>query len=590
MNTHQLDATAMSHGYSLARVVFLRALSFIYGVAFLVAYHQNRGLIGDTGISPARRVLDIAERRGARTRQQRDAWLEQMQNSKDGGLLHRLGMMFNRNERYKRIREVLWDRCDGMERPVTTVLWFAKDRAHLNAWLDGVALSGLGLASMVLVLGSANVPLLLGLWICQRSLMAVGGAFYGFGWEPQLAELGFHAMFLVPFLSLDRYVTPVPMLVVWAVRWYLFRIMMGAGLIKIKSGEPKWRNLSAMDTFYETQPVPNPFTKYFHSMPRRWHQFEVLSNHFVELIAPWLLICPGLPVGWRRAGGFFQLIFQCVLIMSGNLSFLNWLTMVPAILTFDDGVWQSVFPSSEVALAQTANQISTFGGTSTVRQLVTIFFGALISTLSVPVIQNLLAKRQKMNASFDKLRLVNSYGAFGSGTSGWEIPCHFGKACAHLAVSCLLSVAVNDERRELIVKAAADIGGPWKEYEFQVKPGDVMRHPRWISPYHYRLDWQMWIAATIGRIERSPWILNFLIQLLRRNEVVTGLLKNDPWKDSPDPPKYIRIDVYRYKFHRRSRDDDKPAPFWDREYMGRFYPRQGIATVGSLKDELGMYY
>jgi hypothetical protein len=249
--------------------------------------------------------------------------------------------------------------------------------------------------------------------------------------------------------------------------------------------------------------------------------------------------------------------------MSGNLSFLNWLTMVPAILSLDDGVWQRLFPSSEVALAETANQISTFLGTSTVRQVMTIFFGALVATLSVPVVENLLAKRQKMNASFDKLRLINSYGAFGS---------------------------VNDERFELIVKAAADIGGPWKEYDFQVKPGDVMRHPRWISPYHYRLDWQMWIAATIGRIERSPWILNFLIQLLRRNEVVTGLLKNDPWKDSPDPPKYIRIDVYRYKFHSRSRGDEKPAPFWDREYMGRFYPRQGIATVGSLKDELGMYY
>ena len=33
---------------------------------------------------------------------------------------------------------------------------------------------------------------------------------------------------------------------------------------------------------------------------------------------------------------FSGVLFQVVLIVSGNLSFLNWLTLVPAVMSFDD--------------------------------------------------------------------------------------------------------------------------------------------------------------------------------------------------------------------------------------------------------------
>jgi hypothetical protein len=101
--------------------------------------------------------------------------------------------------------------------------------------------------------------------------------------------------------------------------------MMGAGLIKIKSRDAKWKDLTTMHYFYETQPVPNPFSKYFHLVPPGWwHKFEVLTNHFVELVAPFLLIIPGLPPNWRRAGGLIQIVFQMVLILSGNLRYVTF--------------------------------------------------------------------------------------------------------------------------------------------------------------------------------------------------------------------------------------------------------------------------
>lgn len=305
----------------LVRIVFLRALAFVYGVAFMVAFRQNKALIGDNGITPARRVLDNAQARGQAKRRSREEWIEKYCRKKTKNPIRALGNRINRFEWYKNLREVLWDRSDRLDRPVTTLLWLAPNRDKLNPWLDRIALSGFALASIVAILGAANVPLLLALWCCQRSLMAVGGPWYGYGWEPQLAELGFHALFLVPLLSLDPLAaTKVPGVVVWAMRWYLFRIMMGAGLIKLKpSADPKWKDLTAMDNFYETQPVPNPLTRYFHWMPPTWHKFEVLSNHFVEVVAPWLLILPGLPRSWRRTGGMIQLVFQSVLISSGNL-------------------------------------------------------------------------------------------------------------------------------------------------------------------------------------------------------------------------------------------------------------------------------
>jgi hypothetical protein len=407
-------------------------------------------------------------------------------------------------------------------------------------------------------LGAANLPLLLALWTCQRSLMAVGGPWYGFGWEPQLAELGFHALFMVPLLSLKQFPTmPVPIPVLWTLKWFLFRIMMGAGLIKLRSGDVKWNmnNLTAMNYFYETEPVPNPLTRYLHWMPKVWHKGEVLVNHAVELIAPWLLIVPGLPVQWRRAGGIIQLVFQSVLVSSGNFSFLNWLTMVPAIACLDDALLAKLFsPSKQLAAATAATTATTSFG----RQVASWAFLVLIAQLSVPVIRNLLSKNQVMNSSFDPLRLVNTYGAFGT---------------------------VGERREELIISSAVDLDGPWNEYEFKVKPGNVRRSPRFISPYHHRLDWQMWIAATCQNIESSPWMFNFLVKLLQRDHQVGNLMAVDPWKDAQEAPKYIRVDMYRYHFHKLIKGE-KNAPYWDREFVRRVYPRQGIASLESLKYEI----
>ena len=191
------------------------------------------------------------------------------------------------------------------------------------------------------------------------------------------------------------------------------------------------------------------------------------------------------------------------------------------------------------------------------RKFVNVIFAAFMVNMSIPIVKNLLSKKQLMNASFDPLRLVNTYGAFG---------------------------VVEEERIELIVEAAEDYSGPWKEYQFKVKPGDVTRKPRFVSPYHYRLDWLMWIASCSGSIERNPWMFRFLLKLLQQDKDVSKLLLIDPFafdNENMDvgKPKYIRVEKYRYKFNKIGEDD-----FWTRERVGKYFPHQGICSAEMLKE------
>ena len=84
---------------------------------------------------------------------------------------------------------------------------------------------------------------------------------------------------------------PPPLLVIWLFRWLGFRIMIGAGLIKLR-GDPCWRDLTCLYYHYETQPIPNPISRYLHFAPHWFHKFGTAWNHFIELIVPWFSFGP----------------------------------------------------------------------------------------------------------------------------------------------------------------------------------------------------------------------------------------------------------------------------------------------------------
>ena len=158
------------------------------------------------------------------------------------------------------------------------------------------------------------------------SFAHVGQIFYGYGWDILLLETGFLAIFLAPLWRLGPFParTPPSPVVIVLLRWLIFRLMLGAGLIKLR-GDPCWRDLTCLVFHYETQPNPNPLSWWFHQLPPWFHKLEVLFNHLVELVAPFFVFGPRRA---RHVAGGLMVLFQVLLILSGNLSFLNWLTLV----------------------------------------------------------------------------------------------------------------------------------------------------------------------------------------------------------------------------------------------------------------------
>jgi hypothetical protein len=146
-----------------------------------------------------------------------------------------------------------------------TLFWFIPPTAQN---LGHFALLGAALSALILMTGRANLPIAFTLWLLYFSIVGVGQTWYSFGWESQVLESGFLLFFMVPIFSLDKMpsLTPLPWVARWGYRWLLFRIMLGAGMIKIR-GDQCWRDLTCMNYHYQTQPVPNPISVYFHNNP-----------------------------------------------------------------------------------------------------------------------------------------------------------------------------------------------------------------------------------------------------------------------------------------------------------------------------------
>ncbi|CAN0000282.1 unnamed protein product [Choristocarpus tenellus] len=133
------------------------------------------------------------------------------------------------------------------------------------------------------------------------------------------------------------------------------------------------------------------------------HKVEVLINHAVELVLPWPLLLTRTPRAWA---GLAQVAFQAAIALSGNLSFLNWLTALPAIFCFDDAHFSPFFrtlsKARASAAAATAARLTSLPVDRWVRRLINACVFLVLVKGSVPVMQNMLSTGQAMNTSFDR--------------------------------------------------------------------------------------------------------------------------------------------------------------------------------------------
>jgi hypothetical protein len=364
----------------------------------------------------------------------------------------------------------------------------------------------------------------LALWALYLSIVNVGQTFYAFGWESLLLEAGFLAMFL------GNPETAPPALVLFLFRWLAFRVEFGAGLIKLR-GDRCWRDLTCLDYHHETQPMPNPLSWFFHRLPRRLHRIEVLGNHAAQLVMPFLLFAPQ-PIAAAAAG--FMILTQLYLVVSGNYAWLNWVTILICIAALPDAVLGLVLRDPQVTAAAPAWFSALVIGVAFV-----------VVVLSYWPVRNLIGRRQLMNASFEPLHLVNTYGAFGS---------------------------VTKTRGEVVVEGTIDEeidrGTTWLEYEFKGKPTDPRRLPPQVAPYHLRLDWLMWFLP-LAPYYGETWFVRFLERLLLGDRDTLRLLRRDPFPDAR--PAWIRARLYRYRFS-TWQEWRRSGAWWVREPLGDFFP------------------
>lgn len=474
--------------YEFSRWIFLRSLGVVYLIAFLSLWVQVKGLIGSQGILPAQEFLDAV------------------------------------SLRYSGAEKV---------RLVPTVFWFtgAGDIALVFACVLGVA------ASALLIFGVTPALSLTLLFVLYLSLFSVGRDFLSFQWDILLLEAGFLAI----FFAATKNASPVMLFLLW---WLLFRFMFESGVVKLNSGDASWRDLTAFNYHYFTQPLATWTAWYMHHLPLWFHKLSIVVIFVVELLLPFFIFF-SRPL--RMVSSLGIIFLMIVITFTGNYNFFTLLTIALCFLLFDDALWQSLLP--ERFLTWLTHSPFTLSSDLLLRALPGAIVLVTVVYLLVSVFQLLRTTDhrlrpprivQKIEGWVDPLRVINPYGLFR---------------------------VMTKNRPEIIVEGSND-GQIWLSYEFKWKPGDLSRRPGFIEPHQPRLDWQMWFAA-LSRFDRTPWFRAFLGRLLEGSPDVLALLKHNPFPENP--PKYIRASLYHYTFS-SPEERKQTGAWWRRESRGLYAP------------------
>ena len=469
----------------LSRWLFLRAVGCIYLIAFLSLWVQIHGLIGSNGILPADQFLTAVHQQAG---------------------------------------------TSGYYR-VPTLFWVAPSDLSLHLLCAGGVV-----LSFVLLVGFLPAFTLAGLWGFYLSLVSVGQVFLSFQWDVLLLEAGFLAIFFAPLRirdTLSRASQPSAAFL-WLLRWLLFRLMFASGFVKLAS-DAVWRDLTALNFHYETQPLPTSIGWYAHQLPEVFQKISVIGMFAVELVVPFLIFAPRR---LRTAACIGLVGLQVLIILTGNYCFFNMLTIALCLLLIDDVTWKGLLPKrfmptirlfkkpthpyKRTCIAIAATLLLLLSGIR--------FSGQLFRETWIPDV-----------AWIAPFRSVNTYGLFADMT---------------------------ESRPEIIVEGSNDRIS-WKTYPFRWKPGDLTRAPKWVAPHQPRLDWQLWFAALQGDYRRTYWFLNFMGGLLHGKSEVLKLLAENPFPDAP--PRYVRATLYDYRFTDLATKRSEGV-WWEREWQRIYCP------------------
>jgi hypothetical protein len=405
-----------------------------------------------------------------------------------------------------------------------------------DAVLRAACIGG-SLVSIVLIAGFVPIVAVPLLWLIYWWLSTIGADFLSFQWDALLLETGALAMLVAPMVWREGASDPhePPRAAVWLMWWLVFRLMFGSGAVKLASGDPTWRDLTAMTFHYETQPIPNPLAFYAHHLPVAFNKASTAVTLAIELAAPLLIVGPRR---LRLVAAVILVGLQLLIAATGNFAFFNLLSIALCVWLVDD----AAFSYGVSAFRRTSDGPAKAG-----RSVLSIAAAVVIVPVSL-------------------LHFTSSLGFL---IPGWQIAAPLAEIVAPLrSVNTYGLFAVMTTTRPEIIVEGSDDGEEWQAYEFAYKPGDLRRRPPVVAPHQPRLDWQMWFAA-LGRYEENPWFQNFCVRLLQGSPEVQHLLARDPFGGRA--PRYIRAELYQYHFARMSARRAEGV-WWTRERLGAYAP------------------
>ncbi len=473
----------MDNGYRLVSAVFLRLLGIIYLIAFTSIALQVEALAGSQGIVPiSERLLEFTADYGY--------------------------------DRFFRL---------------PTVFWLNASDAALN----GAAIAGCAAALLIMLQRYSRAALIIA-YVLYLSLFYACYPFLNFQWDALLLETGFLAIFL----------TPQSRVVILLFRWLLFRLRFMSGISKLTSGDPQWANLTALDTYFEVQPLPNPIAWYVHQFPEWLLRFGTVATLVIEILVPFMMF---LPRRWRFAAAWITIFWQVLIILTSNHNWINFLTIILCLFLFDDRALRRVLRGHWPA--RLGWQASTTVRPHPVKQYALGMLAVFILCIGTLKTYELATGERIPGWIGATMRLSSAY----SITNAYHV-----------------FPTMTTRRIELEVQGSDD-GLDWQTYHFKYKPDQLDQRPQFIIPHQPRLDWQMWFVTLHPR--HVPWFGYFLEALLENSPTVSALLQHNPFANQA--PRYLRINAWEYHFTNREQREQS-GNWWWRERLGPFTPLPGM--------------
>ena len=515
----------------IPRWTFLRALAAIYFSAFYSLLFQIKGLSGPQGILPAQEYLAA------------------------------VAQSFSGVQRYWYAPSILW--LSSSSQMLMTVMW-------------------VGLA--------ASVVAFLNLWprfsfficfVCFLSFIAASSEFSSYQSDGMLLESGFLSLFFAPPGLHPGWGAshPPSRASLFLVQWEWFRIYFESGVVKLLSGDPQWRNFTAMDEYYQNGPLPTWIGWYVEHLPHWFHAVAVAATLALELGIVLMLFFP------RRVRLICFLIvtpWEIMVILTANYTFLNYLVLALGFLLLDDktlrrfvpvrfkppapDIVKDAEPAAELPLSTlaSAESPSAAGDTCiaekpparpTSRQSIAAHLGAIRLAIAAVMLSwiaynttaemiGLILRKMPFPTApivaLDPFRIANQYGLFAVMTRG---------------------------RYEIEFQGSND-GQNWTPYPFRNKPQALNEAPRIYAPYQPRFDWNLWFAS-LGDWRQDQIVPLTEERLLVNDSDVLALFRSNPFKQTP--PRYLRAVLWQYWFTSIN-EKRRTGNWWRRQYLGLYAP------------------